>query len=416
MKRILKEKSNDYNSPGSNETRYNQRDSLHDLLYHCVALSQQQNGLPTHKTEPTSFCDHLAPIVNTTSSTISNPTSTTLSNTMHNNHHHHHSTYNYEIDQQYRKRKRIDALIDDNIISSQSTDSYRSLSSQQTQAVTLLAVAASAASSIDPMVHEPTSYNNNTNSINNSINDNTKPLLILPPQVVAEQLEFLESADTGSDEESKFTEKHKSMYKALGNNSYLCLVPGCGRVITRRVNIVKHIDCHYRQLSPPGTPVYKKTKISRELKGLINNHDNLAFTSPRGISVNSDDSDEYIRNSTSLRQYGHNYQYTDSNGIIRTEMINSQDVAMHRQPIIIECFADGDDLGDLIDFSKTQTYEQLVETILARFPYLDRKRLMMYYINKENKKVKITKANFHYTNLRGEQLREIHIKSLEYPA
>jgi len=165
----------------------------------------------------------------------------------------------------------------------------------------------------------------------------------------------------------------------------------------------------------------KKTKISRELKGLINNHDNLAFTSPRGVigSIGSD-SDEYIRNTASLRHHengmGNIYQYTDSNGITRTEIVNSHDMAIHRQPIIIECFADGDDLGDLIDFSKTQTYEQLEETIVARFPYLDRKRLMMYYTNKDNKKVKITKANFHYTNLRGEQLREIHIKTLEYQA
>jgi len=79
-------------------------------------------------------------------------------------------------------------------------------------------------------------------------------------------------------------------------------------------------------------------------------------------------------------------------------------------PHILELFVEGEDLGDLIDFSKTQDYDQLVDVIVSRFPSLDKKTLVLFYTNKDDKKIKITRDNFHYRNLMH-VLKEIHVKN-----
>jgi len=83
--------------------------------------------------------------------------------------------------------------------------------------------------------------------------------------------------------------------------------------------------------------------------------------------------------------------------------------------LVIECFADGEDLGDLIDFCAAHTYSDLLIKMIEKFPHLnsvDKTKLMLYYVNYQNKKIKITESNYECTYyLRRNQLKEIHIVS-----
>ncbi len=78
---------------------------------------------------------------------------------------------------------------------------------------------------------------------------------------------------------------------------------------------------------------------------------------------------------------------------------------------IVECFADGDDFGDVIDLKGIDSYHQLSKVMIDKFPQLSTSsNRLLYFVNKEDKKVKITPENFNQRLLLSGVVKEIRMK------
>eukprot|EP01118_Nematostelium_gracile_P001128 TRINITY_DN11156_c0_g1_i1.p1 TRINITY_DN11156_c0_g1~~TRINITY_DN11156_c0_g1_i1.p1 ORF type:complete len:100 (+),score=25.94 TRINITY_DN11156_c0_g1_i1:36-302(+) len=78
--------------------------------------------------------------------------------------------------------------------------------------------------------------------------------------------------------------------------------------------------------------------------------------------------------------------------------------------VIVECFADGDDFGDVLNLTEFETFAALSEAMVSKFPTMRDNTDFLYFVNHENKKVKITPGNFSYPLLNSGIVKEIRIK------
>jgi hypothetical protein len=83
-----------------------------------------------------------------------------------------------------------------------------------------------------------------------------------------------------------------------------------------------------------------------------------------------------------------------------------------RPPMIVECFADGDDFGDQIDLSTCTTYAELKASMLKKFPELSTNALL-YYVNQDEKKIRVTQENFDFSRLTSGAVKRMGIKDLK---
>lgn len=74
------------------------------------------------------------------------------------------------------------------------------------------------------------------------------------------------------------------------------------------------------------------------------------------------------------------------------------------------CFADGDDFGDVIDLAQVHSYRELETQMLEKFPDNTGKKLLLYFVGEEGKKVKITPTNFSQALLLSGVVKEVRIR------